>query len=133
MMTIGKNCNDINEGLRDLKASFFDKEKKSFMRDRRDVERLYCTCYGKIAKVVTRNQFAGIIEKYIAINHNAVTGTTPVKLDANPIKRRKQVDVKMAKIELENQQLAISNQTMAYELYAMACPDGKPDDIKDNT
>jgi hypothetical protein len=43
----------------------------------------------------------------------------------------------VAKIELENQQLAMANQKMAYELYAMVCPDGKPDDrmrllIKDN-
>jgi hypothetical protein len=42
-------------------------------------------------------------------------------------KRRKLEDATIAKLELENQQLAIANQKLAFDLYAQACPDGKPD------
>ena len=42
-------------------------------------------------------------------------------------KRRKLEDATIAKLELENQQLAIGNQKLAFDLYAQACPDGKPD------
>ncbi len=42
-------------------------------------------------------------------------------------KRRKLEDATIAKLELENQQLAIGNQKLAFDRYAQACPVGKPD------
>lgn len=119
----------------------------------RDAIQLVMVLPGKVAKE-TRAQFASIIERYLAgdktlhaeIDGNAESSSPIAQLarasvmgedGESALKRRKIQDAEVAKMELENQQLAISNQKMAYELYAMACPDGKPDDrirllFKDN-
>ena len=119
----------------------------------RDAIQLVMVLPGKVAKE-TRAQFASNIERYLAgdktlhaeIDGNAESSSPIAQLarasvmgedGESALKRRKIQDAEVAKMELENQQLAISNQKMAYELYAMACPDGKPDDrirllFKDN-
>lgn len=117
----------------------------------RDAIQLVMVLPGKVAKE-TRAQFASIIERYLASDSTLVDemqahadSSAPVHVLAresvfgseSPKKRQKLYDAEIARIELENQQLAMSNQKMALELYAMVCPDGKPDDrmrllIKDN-
>ena len=51
MVVTGKNCNDSNELLRDLKPSLFDKEKILIMNKRRYVTLLAETC----RFIITRN------------------------------------------------------------------------------
>jgi hypothetical protein len=72
MVATGKNCNDSNEVLRDLKPSLFDKEKIRIDNKRRyvtlkDAITLIMVLPGKMAKEL-RSQFADIIENYIKQN-----------------------------------------------------------------
>lgn len=72
MVVTGKNCNDSNETLRDLKSSLFDKEKILVRGKRRyvtlrDAITLIMVLPGKMAKEL-RSQFAEIIEDYIRKN-----------------------------------------------------------------
>lgn len=72
MVVTGKNCNDSNELLRDLKPSLFDKEKILINNKRRyvtlkDAITLIMVLPGKMAKEM-RSQFADIIHDYIKKN-----------------------------------------------------------------
>jgi hypothetical protein len=118
----------------------------------RDAIQLVMVLPGKIAKE-TRAQFANIIERYLASDKTLVDemqahaeSSAPVHVLARESvfgsgeslsKRQKLHDAEVARIELENQKLFVSVQREMYEAYAMACPDGKPDDrirllFKDN-
>ena len=68
----GKDCNQANETLRNLKPTLFDKVKFCTRNGRRyatpkDIIALIMVLPGKIAKEI-RSQFAGIIEEYIKKN-----------------------------------------------------------------
>ena len=72
MVVTGKNCNDSNEALRDLKPSLFDKENILTREKRRYVTlknaiTLIMVLPGKMAKEL-RNQFTKIVEDYIRQN-----------------------------------------------------------------
>lgn len=119
----------------------------------KDAIQLVMVLPGLVAKE-TRAQFAAIIERYLAgdqslhaeIEGNARSSTPIAQLaresvfalgggtgdndNESALKRRRLQDAETMKLELENHKTA-------YELYAMACPDGKPDErmrllFKDN-
>ena len=80
MVVTGKNCNDSNETLRDLKSSLFDKEKILIRGKRRyltlrDAITLIMVLPGKMAKEL-RSQFAEIIENYIRDNMASGEGSS---------------------------------------------------------
>lgn len=108
----GKDCNQSNEVLRRMDHALFDKA-KCFMRDGRryvnlqDGITLIMVLPGKMAKEL-RSQFAAIIERYIKIQHDAVSGVTTATLQSDPVednearrKRVKREDLELLKLEEE--------------------------------
>lgn len=150
MTFTGKNCNDSNEVLRDLKPSLFDKE-KILMRDRRryvslrDAIALVMVLPGKIA-TETRAKFAAIIEKYIELQHDAESGTTTVKLQSEPIdvrdsgfcaKRARREELELLKMEEEvysmrasRQETCIRNMHSFMNLMTTIRPDWMESDVR---
>jgi hypothetical protein len=89
MVVTGKNCNHSNETLRNMKSSLFDNEKFVIRDGRRyatprDIIALIMVLPGKMAKEL-RSQFADIIEKHIAVQHDPISGTTTLQLQAQPV------------------------------------------------
>ena len=97
MVVTGKNCNDSNEVLRDLKPSLFDKG-LILMRGKRryvtlkDAITLIMVLPGKMATEL-RKQFAEIIEKYIKENLCSGENTSGFK--------RKREELELLKMEEE--------------------------------
>lgn len=121
MTFTGKNCNDSNEVLRDLKPSLFDKDRVLTRERRRYVTRqdaiaLVMVLPGKMA-AETRVKFAAIIERHIDIQVDPATGKPTVKLQDEPVEdpeaRRKRVrreELEMARMEEEVHAMRTSNQ-----------------------
>jgi hypothetical protein len=110
MVVTGKNCNDSNELLRDLKPSLFDKEKILIIEKRRyvtlkDAIALVMVLPGKMAKEL-RSQFADIIEKYIREN----LGLSPAAEDPmlSGFKRRRE-ELELLKMEHEINTIIVEN------------------------
>lgn len=102
MVVTGKNCNDSNELLRDLKPSLFDKEKILIMNKRRyvtlkDAITLIMVLPGKMAKEL-RAQFAEIIENYIKANGGSGPAAEEPMLTG--FKRRRE-ELELLKLEEE--------------------------------
>ena len=108
----GKDCNQSNEVLRRMDHALFDKA-RCFVRDGRryvnlqDGITLIMVLPGKMAKEL-RSQFAAIIERYIKIQHDAVSGVTTATLQSDPVednearrKRVKREDLELLKLEEE--------------------------------
>ena len=102
MVATGKDCNQSNELLRDLKPSLFDKEKIFTIEKRRyvtlkDAISLIMVLPGKMAKEL-RSQFADIIEKYIREN----LGLSPAAEEPmlTGFKRRRE-ELELSKLEEE--------------------------------
>lgn len=103
----GKDCNQANETLRNLKPSLFDKENFFIRNGRRyatprDIIALIMVLPGKIAKEI-RSQFAVIIEEYIkkhvvSGDSGALTQATPVP---NNVVTKRQLERDDALFEME--------------------------------
>lgn len=141
MVVTGKNCNHSNETLRNLKPSLFDNEKFVIRSGRRyatarDTIELIMILPGKIAKE-TRSQFAAIIEKYINIQNDPVTGATTVQLRADPVedpevrrKRIKREDLELSRLEQEVQEKRIQNLHSFMGLMSTIRPDWMQTDAR---
>ncbi len=112
MVATGKDCNQSNELLRDLKPSLFDKEKIFTIEKRRyvtlkDAIALIMVLPGKMAKEL-RSQFADIIEKYI--RENLGLGPAAEEPMLTGFKRRRE-ELELLKMEHEINTMIIENQS----------------------
>ena len=119
MVSTGKNCNDSNEVLRDLKPSLFDKEKILTRGKRRyvtlrDAITLIMVLPGKMAKDI-RHQFAEIIENYIKENLYSGEGVS----EQVGFKRRRE-ELELIKMEHEINKLIVENKTKEQNLILQA-------------
>ena len=102
MVATGKDCNQSNELLRDLKQSLFDKERFFTIERRRyvtlkDAITLIMVLPGKMAKEL-RAQFADIIENYIKTNMGIVSAAEEHILTGL---KRKREELELLKLEEE--------------------------------
>jgi hypothetical protein len=122
MVVTGKDCNQTNELLRNLKPSLFDKENFFMHQGRRhatlrDIITLIMVLPGKMAKEI-RSQFTAIIEKHIKVQHDALSGVTTATLQSDPVpvednearrKRVKREDLELLKLEHEINTIIVEN------------------------
>jgi hypothetical protein len=128
MVASGKNCNDSNELLRDLKPSLFDKEKILINNKRRyvtlkDAITLIMVLPGKMAKEM-RSQFADIIHDYIKRNFE------PELDDQGSLvgfKRRRE-ELELFKLEEEIKTMAQARMTNLRSEYNLVCTDTTMDE-----
>ena len=102
----------------------------------RDIITLIMVLPGKIAKDI-RSKFAAIIEKYIAVHHDPVSGTTTVELQSEPVesmesqrKRIKREDLELAKLEQEIQEKRIQNFTNCMGMLTSITPNWMQSDVR---
>lgn len=120
MVVTGKDCNQTNELLRNLKPSLFNKEKFFMHQGRRhatlrDIITLIMVLPGKMAKEI-RSQFTAIIEKHIELQTDGTTGIKTVQLRPDPVednearrKRIKREDLELLKLEHEINTIIVEN------------------------
>lgn len=141
MAFTGKNCNDSNEVLRDLKPSLFDKD-KILIRERRryvtlqDAISLVMVLPGKIA-TETRAKFAAIIERHIEIQHDPVSGKPTVRLQSEPRedpeahrKRAKREELELHQMEEDVKEKRIKNIQSFMSLMTTIRPDWMQTDAR---
>ena len=138
MVVTGKDCNQANETLRNLKPSLFDKEKIVLRSGRRyatpkDTIALIMVLPGKIAKEI-RSQFAAIIEDYITKNVKLCSGSFIIHSDPdNQETRRKRIkreDLELVNLEQEIQEKRIQNLRNFMGLMTQIRPDWMQTDAR---
>lgn len=128
MVSTGKDCNQSNELLRELKPSLFDKERIFFKNKRRyvtlkDAITLIMVLPGKMAKEL-RSQFADIIHDYIKQNFE------PELDDQGSLvgfKRRRE-ELELFKLEEEIKTMAQARMTNLRSEYNLVCTDTTMDE-----
>ena len=129
MIVTGKDCNQANETLRNLKQSLFDKE-NFFIRDGRryvtlrNAITLIMVLPGKIAKEI-RSQFTDIIEDYIKKNMTPVFDESGLQ----GFKRRRE-ELELVRLEDEIKEKRIKNMEGFLGLMTRIRPDWQKTDTR---